>query len=54
MTANAGQVLLMVNQNRGIVDCLTEMMYCKPTYFRGYYVSRFSASRQFRGDLNSR
>jgi hypothetical protein len=28
--------------------------YCKPTYFRGYYVSRFSASRQFRGDLISR
>jgi hypothetical protein len=21
------------------------------TYFRGYYVSRFSASRHFRGDL---
>ena len=28
--------------------------YCKPTYFRGYYVSHFSTSRQFRGDLNSR
>ena len=31
--------------------CVT---YCKPTYFRGYYVSRFPASRQFRRDLISR
>jgi hypothetical protein len=28
--------------------------YFKPTYFRSYYVSRFSASRQFCGDLISR
>jgi hypothetical protein len=27
-------------------------LYCKPTYFRGYYVSRFSVSRQFRGKAN--
>ena len=33
---------------KGLVD------YCKPTYFRGYYVSRFPASRQFRRDLISR
>jgi hypothetical protein len=32
---------------------LTATIYCKPTYFRGYYVPRFSASRQFRGDLIS-
>ena len=31
-----------------------QLDYCKPTYFRGYYVSRFSDSRQFRGDLISR
>ena len=37
--------------------CMTrnnEVTYCKPTYFHGYYVSRFSASRQFRRDLISR
>jgi hypothetical protein len=33
---------------KGLVD------YCKPTYFRGYYVSRFPVSRQFRRDLISR
>ena len=32
---------------------LTSTIYCKPTYFRGYYVSRFSASRHFHGDLIS-
>ena len=31
-----------------------DAQYCKPTYFRGYYVSCFFASRQFRGDLISR
>jgi hypothetical protein len=34
--------------------CVINVYYCKPTYFRGYYVSHFSASRQFRRDLISR
>jgi hypothetical protein len=39
---------------RKLNDVTVKDAYCKPTYFRGYYVSRFPASRQFRGDLISR
>jgi hypothetical protein len=37
-----------------LFDNLYRRAYCKPTYIRGYYVSRFSDLRQFRGDLISR